>query len=581
MEKRVLLAVFLSFLVLVVYQSLAPPAEPVEQQPLPPAQTGSPAQLSGSQAPPATPDAAPPPTPTFATPIVAGDRDQEIVVESDSVRAVFTSRSAILKSWRLKRYLDAQGQPLELVPQQLPKETPQPFSLRLPNAVDTATLTIVQFRPSADALRVDGGPKTLRFDYRDSTGLTVWKEFVFDSAHPYIVGFSAGGESQGGPLNPVVQLGAALGSGLNESGSSYYTPPRAILGVDGDVERIPADKLADPARAAHDGLFSFAGVEDHYFMSALIRPDEPVRVEYRPIAVPGRTEKETRRFVAYSTRFATPPSRERFFLGPKDFDVLAAIDRTLVRAIDFGMFSFLVVPLLRALKWIDASVGNYGWSIIILTVLINAAMFPLRHKSVVSMRKMQEIQPQVKAIQDRYAKLKLNDPARQKMNVELMNLYRERGVNPASGCVPMLLTMPVLLAFYALLSVAIELRGAPFVGWIKDLSVHDPLYITPLLMGATMVWQQRLTPVTTSADPVQQKMMMFMPVMFTVFFLWAPSGLVLYWFVSNLWAIAQQILTNRIIGGPRVHVARPAAERRVKRVGGGRTDQAQTTKPTE
>jgi YidC/Oxa1 family membrane protein insertase len=580
MEKRVLLAVFLSFLVLMIYQSLAPAPPPASEQADRPVQPDSPTQPPSPQPPQAKVDTPAAPTATFAEPLVAGDGEQDVVVESDAVRAVFTNRSAILKSWRLKRYLDAQGQPLELVPQQLPKDTPQAFALRLPNAVDTATLGVVLFRPSADGLRVEGGPTTLRFDYRDSTGLTVWKEFLFDPAHPYLIGFSAGGESEGKPLNPVVQLGAALGSGLNVSGSSYYTPPRAILNIGGDVERISADTLGDPSRAAYDGTFSFAGVDDHYFMSALVRPDEPVHIEYGPISVPGKTEKETRRFVAYSTRFGTPPSRERFFLGPKDFDVLAAIDRDLVRAIDFGLFAFLVVPLLRALKWINASVGNYGWSIIILTVLINAAMFPLRHKSVVSMRKMQEIQPEVKAIQDRYAKLKLNDPARQKMNVELMNLYRQRGVNPASGCVPMLLTMPVLLAFYALLSVAIELRGAPFVGWIKDLSAHDPLYITPLLMGATMVWQQRLTPMT-SADPVQQKMMMFMPVMFTVFFLWAPSGLVLYWFVSNVWAIAQQLLTNRIIGQPRVHAVRPPAERRVKRVGGGRTDQAQTTKPTE
>ena len=155
------------------------------------------------------------------------------------------------------------------------------------------------------------------------------------------------------------------------------------------------------------------------------------------------------------------------------------------------MFSFLAVPLLRSLKWIDAFVGNYGWSIIILTVLINVAMFPLKHKSVVSMRKMQELQPQVKAIQDRYSKMKMTDPGRSKMNEELMALYREKGVNPASGCVPMLLTMPVLFAFYAMLSVAVEIRGEPWALWIKDLSQHDPYYITPLLMGATMFWQQR------------------------------------------------------------------------------------------
>ena len=245
-----------------------------------------------------------------------------------------------------------------------------------------------------------------------------------------------------------------------------------------------------------------------------------------------------------------------------------------MRAVDYGMFSFIVVPLLRALNWTNGYVGNYGWSIILLTVVINALMFPLRHKSVVSMRKMQEIQPEAKVIQERYAKLKTTDPARQKMNQELMALYRERGVNPASGCLPMLLTLPVLLAFYSLLTVSIELRGAPFAAWIHDLSLPDPLYVTPVLMGATQMWQTWLNP-QTGVDPAQQKLMMFMPVMFMVFFLWAPAGVVLYWFVSNLWAIGQQYLTNYLIGPPNVRNVRPPAERRIKQVGSGKTEAAE------
>jgi YidC/Oxa1 family membrane protein insertase len=188
------------------------------------------------------------------------------------------------------------------------------------------------------------------------------------------------------------------------------------------------------------------------------------------------------------------------------------------------------------------------------------------------MRKMQEIQPEVKAIQDRYSKLKMNDPARQKMNVELMNLYRERGVNPASGCVPMLLTLPVLFAFYSMLSVAIELRGAPFVLQIRDLSAPDPWFIWPILTGATMFIQQKMTP--TTADPMQQKMMLIMPVVMTGMFLWAASGLVIYWTVSNILAIAQQYVTNRIIGAPVPKQVRPPAERRVKSVGAGSTQGA-------
>ncbi len=180
------------------------------------------------------------------------------------------------------------------------------------------------------------------------------------------------------------------------------------------------------------------------------------------------------------------------------------------------------------------------------------------------MRKMQDIQPQVKAIQDRYAKLKVTDPARQKMNTELMNLYREKGVNPASGCFPMVLTMPVLLAFYALLSVAIELRGAPFAMWITDLSTNDPYYVTPILMGASQFLQTKMTPMT--GDPAQQRMMMFMPLMFMVFFLWMPSGLVLYWLVSNVWTIGQQTVTNRLIGPPsKPTTGTTSAAKRVKR----------------
>jgi YidC/Oxa1 family membrane protein insertase len=201
--------------------------------------------------------------------------------------------------------------------------------------------------------------------------------------------------------------------------------------------------------------------------------------------------------------------------------------------------------------------------------LINLAMFPLRHKSVVSMRKMQALQPQLKAIQDRYANLKVTDPARQKMNTEVMNLYREKGVNPASGCFPMLLMMPVLLAFYSLLGYSIELRGAAFGWWIKDLSMADPYYVLPVLVAFTMFWQQKMAP--PSADPAQQKMMMFMPIMFGFIFLTTAAGTALYWFVSNVWMIGQQYFTTWLVGPPEAQTVRPAAERRLKNAGTGRT----------
>jgi YidC/Oxa1 family membrane protein insertase len=276
-----------------------------------------------------------------------------------------------------------------------------------------------------------------------------------------------------------------------------------------------------------------------------------------------------RQLLDQTLRFSEPPSGKRFFFGPKQFALLRDVDPELVRAINFGIFAFLAVPLLDALTWIHGYIGNWGWSIILLTIVINLVVFPLRHKSVVSMRKMQMLQPQMKAIQDRYAGMKVTDPARQKMNTEVMNLYREKGVNPASGCVPMLLQMPLLFAFYSMLSQAIELRGAEFGFWIHDLSKSDPYFVIPILMAISMYWQQKITP--TTADPAQQRIMMMMPLMFSVMFLWAPSGLVIYWFVSNIWAIGQQYFTNWWLGPAPLVTVRPPAERRLKNAGAGKS----------
>ena len=483
---------------------------------------------------------------------------------------MFTTRGGALKSWRLKKYQDAAGQPLELVPSSVPPGTPRPFTLSAEDTAVAATLAQALYKPSATEVRLAGAPATLTFDYQDASGLSARKVFTFLPDSPYVFALSATIKQGERDIVPTILGGAGIGSGLVMSSMGTYSPPpQPIFYRDGSVSRIATADI--PKNAVQEGTFGFAGVDDHYFMFAAIG-GQPLRVTYKPLDMPVSGTDKVAHFVEWSVRYPAPAGNARFFLGPKDFDVLAAVDRDLVRSIHFGIFAWLVVPLLQALKWVNGYVGNYGWSIIILTVIINLAMFPLRHKSVVSMRKMQEVQPEVKAIQDRYAKLKMSDPARQKMNAEMMTLYRERGVNPASGCVPMLLTLPVLFAFYSMLSVAIELRGAPFVGWIRDLSVYDPLFITPVLMGLTQLVQTKMTPST--ADPMQQKMMLFMPLIFMTMFIWAPSGLVLYWTVSNLWAIGQQVLTNKIIGPSPQRGVAAKPDRKVKNVGGGKTDQA-------
>jgi YidC/Oxa1 family membrane protein insertase len=433
--------------------------------------------------------------------------------------------------------------------------------------------TVLYRTTATDELDARHQRVTLSFDYSDQSGFAVQKTFVIEP-RSYVITFSAQVTDGSKTISPVLLWGPGLGdtmhiAGQNRTFGTYLQFSQGIVYAAGKVQRLAtAGVLAQPT---WQGDFPFGGIDDHYFLASLVRPGV-TRITYQPVTAPLPGQPTIQReMMAFEALLAKSLQDVRVFFGPKDFDVLQAVDPDLVRAIHFGYFDILAVPLLRALKWINGFVGNYGWSIIILTFLINVLMFPLKHRSVVSMRKMQELQPQVKAIQDRYAKMKMTDPGRQKMNQEMMQLYKEKGVNPASGCVPMLLTMPILFAFYAMLSVSIEIRGQAFGLWIRDLSQHDPYYITPVLMGLSMLWQQKLTPI---ADPQQAKIMMITPIMFLFFFLWAPSGLVIYWLVSNLLGIAQQYGTNRIIGAPVVKQVRPPAERRLKQAGSGRTEGA-------
>jgi YidC/Oxa1 family membrane protein insertase len=574
MERRVFIAILLSFAVLYGYQALfvpqqRPAIDVVEKQSAP---APTPAPAPQAAAPVA--EVAPEPEPAAQ---VGESSERTIVVETATSEVELTNRGGRILHWRLKDYRDRQGAPVDLVPSGVPADQPRPFALQVDDAALTGRVNAVLFRVSGDTEgRVDARKHaaTLSFEYQDAAGLHVRKDFQFDPQN-YVVTFSAAVRDGDRVLNPTVAWGPGLSdAGATAGGGSFFTgnyvqPPQAIYHKGGDVERVAGASI--PEQPSFDGPFRFAGIDDHYFLAAAIDPGNS-RVEFKPLTLPGPDDTQ-RQLLAATYRFPQPPQNVRFFVGPKQFDVLRSIDPELTRAIWFGVFDFLAVPLLTSLKWVYGFIGNYGWSIIFLTVLINLAIFPLRHKSLVSMRKMQKLQPQLKAIQDRYAGLKMTDPGRQKMQTEIMSLYKEKGVNPASGCVPMLLTLPILFAFYSLLSQAIELRGASFGGWITDLSERDPLYITPVLMGLTTFWQMRVSPST--ADPAQQRVMMLMPLMFSVMFLWAPSGLVLYWFVGNLFAIGQQYFTNWWMGRPEVAPVRLPAERRIKSAGAGRTADAE------
>ena len=557
MERRIFIAVILGALVMYGWQALFPPPPPA---PAPAkAATGAPAATTSAPAgPPPAAAASSVPAPPSVEPVRGESSEREIVVETAAAEIVLTNRGGRVLHWRLKDYADASGQRVDLVPSNSPKDLPRPFTLRVDDPQLTGRLNESLYQVSGDtAGRLDArsSAATISFEFEDASGLRARKEFRFEPRH--LVSFSADVRNGEATLNPAIEWGPGLGDlGAASSGGSYFTgnavqPPQAIYHRDGDVERLRADAVS--SQPVHEGQFRFAGIDDHYFLAALVNPGQ-ARLEFRSVLLPVAGSDAPLQFVSGAYRLQQPPRDVKMFVGPKQFDLLRSVDTELVRAIDFGIFSWMVVPLLSALKWLYGFLGNYGWAIIALTILLNLVLFYPRHRSVVAMRKMQLIQPEMKAIQERYANLKATDPAKQKMNTEIMNLYRERGVNPASGCVPMLLTMPVLLAFYSLLAMSIELRGAPFAGWIHDLSAPDPYFVIPLLMGVTMFWQQKITP--TAADPTQQRIMMIMPVMFTAMMAFSPSGVVLYWTVSQLWAIGQQYLTNRLIGPPAVATVR-------------------------
>lgn len=578
MEKRVFIAIFLCFAVLALYQAYfgpPPPADTVADTPPREVATAENPVTEGA-APlgdPAPSDSAPAvPTPPAVQTLVADIAARDIIVETDTVRAVFTSAGATLKSWRLKRYLDETGEPLELVPQDLPPRFERPFTLSTDDPAISSVLATALFEPSETQLSLGSTAGTLEFRYRDASGLNARKVFhIQPEGKPYLVAVEAAVDIAGSARPVTLSWGPALGLGYSPSGDRFQAPG-ALFFQDDSVERLTAANLVDAP--SYEGQLRFAGVADHYFLTVALPLTQTVRLEYEPITLPQPGQDDPRSLIGYSVSVPGAANLP-YYMGPKDFDILRVVDSELVRAINFGVFAALVVPLLLALKWLNGFIGNYGWSIVVLTMLINLVLFPLRHRSMVSMRKMQALQPEQKAIQERYAKLKITDPERQKMNQELMALYKQRGVNPASGCVPMLLTLPILLAFYAMLQAAIELRGAPFFGWIHDLSVHDPYFVWPLVMGVTMFVQQRMTP--TTADPVQQKVFMFMPLMITGISLWFPAGLVIYWFTSNLMSIGQQYMTNRMIGQP---VRPQVAKAPPKKVTGTRVDTPEGEPPS-
>jgi YidC/Oxa1 family membrane protein insertase len=548
-ERRLLFAVALSLVILTGYSLLfgprpAPspaPAETPTTEPQPTMAPAPPSEVARETQPPPE-EAAEAQTETEVR-AVAASEELRVEVEGETRSIAFTNRGARLLSWTLADYRDARGRPEEMVP--AATSNVRPLDVETGEEAIDDRLREALFVPSTQTLRVSGSsPGTLVFRYSGG-GIEAAKSFTFEPGG--LVTISASVRSGGEVLPTRLVWGPGIGNPSEEEREVRgYQEPEGVALTGGEVERFQPKKLSPAGESL--ARVRWAGVESRYFTALMIPRDGLASAEIRAVTQPGSEEAEPQ--VAAATLVdigADAPLK--LYVGAKDYEALKKLGFGLQRVVPVGdWLGPLVVPLMRLLQWVQRYVGNWGWAIVILTILINVVMAPLRHYSIVNGMKMAKMQPEMKVIQERYRKVPMMDPRRQKMQEEMGELYARHGMSMGTqmlvGCLPLLLTMPFLFAFYRMLSISVELRGAPFL-WIPDLSQKDPLFVTPVLMGVSMYAMQKMTPSTL--DPSQQRIMMLMPVMLAGMFLWAPAGLNLYWLTANIWSLMQQTVEMRVL----------------------------------
>lgn len=561
-NRRLFLAFLLSMVVIFGWYSLFPPKKPV---PAPEA-----ARQEGTASPPAAgPRETAPASPGTGAPALAPSSpgapaarleaaaEERVILEGNLQRVVLTNRGAQLVSFVIRdraAKAEAGGAPtLDLVRKR--REGPWPYGLT------DASLASHPLNQALFTVQRGPGGRSAVFRYNGPAGQAE-KTFRLNDQGMLEVEVKAST-----PERWSLLVGPGIRNPTPEELESQYERRTVVYLAGGEVERVDAKGAEEIVEAPGQGL-SWIALEDTYFLSAMIPRAGLDRAVLRPVLVePGA---DGARFVPMPAADVLTDEQEDMtrelalvlqpqgdtlslvsYWGSKEYERLADLPHGLEKTIDFGFFGVLARPLLFALHWIyDNVVANYGWAIILLTIVIKILLLPLTHKSTVSMRKMQELNPKVQRIRDKY-RTKLRDKqgrpnldAQRQMNEEVMGIYKEHGVNPAGGCLPILLQMPILFAFYRLLSAAAELRGAPWMLWIKDLAVHDPYYVLPIVMGATQFLQVRMAP--QAGDPMQRRIFQLMPIFMTFLFLGVPSGLVLYWLTNNVLTIVQQWVYNRV-----------------------------------
>jgi len=556
-DKRMLVIFAVTFALIIIAQLFFFKKNPAQAPKSSPAQTSQSSQAAATPTAPAAamrkeaqPSAARAAT---SVPPKAASNEAETIVDNDDYRMTFTNRGGVVKSWILKKYKDDEGRPLDLINKDAAKFG-LPLSLytydeNLRNQINSAL-----YVPSATG--VLKAPAELSFEYA-ANGLSVRKSFVFGRG--YVISIKTSVTQDGNFIAALPMWPAGMG---DEVTAPSYASERIEYMADGKVERLAAKKVSGGNTIR--GPFNWAGSQDQFF-AAIFLPDNPdtaAMVTLRnSITVPKDPKKPNPDEVVHyevlgaAVGDTTGVTTERLFVGPKALNVLEGVRSNtapgqlngpnLAKVVDFGFFSLIAKPLFQWLVWThEHMASNWGVCIVILTICINLALLPLRITSTKSALKMQKLQPQMKAIQERYKKLPMRDPKRQEMNAEIGELYKREGVNPAGGCLPLVVQMPFLFAFYTMLQNAIELRQQPFL-WLHDLSAPDHLYIMPVLIVISTYLMQKMTP-SAGMDPKQQQMMtLMMPLMIGWFSFNLPSGLSVYWIVGNIILMAQQYVINR------------------------------------
>jgi YidC/Oxa1 family membrane protein insertase len=582
MDKRLIIVFALTFLVLLAVQPLLK-----RYMPAPKPETKTQQQASTPAPAPAPANAAAPASTPSTTATKAAKDETETVVENDLYRIVFTNRGARVKSWVLKKYSNDQGGPQDLVNDAASQKYGYPMSLftydaALRDKVNSALYV-------ANNTGHQAAPTMLAFEYADGD-LSVRKVFHFD--HSYVVHIETT-VMRGGQVVPAFPAWPA-GFG-DQTVPASYVSTRIDYQPGEKVTRLTPDKKGQQIGGGSTirTPFYWGGPVGQYF-AAIFLPDDPnaatMVMQRNPLQIPQNLDKpdpaktSNVEVLGAAVGNAFGPTSERVFVGPKVLDVVEKIKATpmagqaapdLGSIVDFGFFGVIAKPLFLWLKWTQKHmIANWGWAIAFLTLIINLALLPLRISSMKSSLKMQKVQPIVKNMQERYkakmSKMDARDPRRRELqmeqNQEMMKIYKEHGINPAGGCLPMLIQMPFLFAFWTMLGATTELRHAPWL-WVKDLSAPDPFHILPILIIASTFLMQRTTP-NPGMDAAQQRMMNLMMPAMLGFFAWNyAAGLSVYWLIGTLIAIVQQYVTNQTAFGKEV---RATLEKRARKQQGGK-----------